>query len=173
MKKLLKLKLLGLVFLVSISFLRAGIYSIVTSQEKIEGKVDCYLVKYSIYDDNNTLDHDDDKLLGKYTTVVGDCNDANSIIYQNTEFFEKINLESEDFFLTPNPATDFIEINNGLNFDNRKVKWSISNIVGNKVLNGDFNSAIEKINISTLVDGMYIFSIFEDDKINSKKFLIN
>lgn len=111
--------------------------------------------------------------MGKYTTVVGDCSDANKIVNHDSEFFNEINLDSEDFLLSPNPANGIIEISLGSNFDKIDTKWTICNLFGQKVLNGDLSEEVQKINIGSLGSGIFIMSVIEDDKIKSKKFLIN
>lgn len=61
-------------------------------------------------------------------------------------------LNNENFKLFPNPSSDYIQIN-GVNSND---KYEISDILGNKINDGNYN---DKINISLLSNGFYYIKI--------------
>lgn len=150
------------------------VYSIINSQEKVIGKTDCWLVKYSLWEDHDTMNPSDDTKIGDYTTIVGDCSDES--FRNDLTDIDAITLA--EYSVYPNPINDYLDIYFPNNGKSRQIKWIIYDMYGNTIKNGLFDfdkndSEIKTINTEHFNSGSYIFQIIEDNKTFSKKILIS
>ena len=177
MKKALKLIFPVLLVFFSLNQAYSKVISKINSQEKIEGKVDCWLVKYSLWEDHDNILPDDDTKLGDYTTVVGDCSDSGQLINSNKDFALEEIMDPHEFILSPNPARDHLEIMLPVNDRPQNRVWAIYNITGERLMNGIFDNdhriSSERIDIKSLNNGIYLFSINDGNNILSRKFIIS
>lgn len=175
MKKSINLIIILFLILSALSTSMYGeIYSIVNSKQKVIGKTDCWLVKYSLWEDHGTMNPHDDTKIGEYTTVVGDCSDAS---FRNG-LIDISKSKTFDYFIYPNPTNDFLNISISNKKKSNYIKWVIYNLYGDKMQSGTFDlknssSEIKMINTGYLNNGTYILEIIDGDNITSNKIVIN
>lgn len=75
---------------------------------------------------------------------------------------------SAKFSISPNPSTDFIKVD----FDGVASDYSITDILGKMVVSGDLTTN-NTIDINGLSNGIYILKLVVDNKILTKKFIVN
>lgn len=135
--------------------------------------------EWAIFDTDTTMV---DNLMFSYTSVVGTHYNVTGVNYysygdffieprdaSDVEIYTGI-LEStiKNITVYPNPATDMIYINdaNGISMIN------ITNLIGQKVMQIPVSGADANINVSSLPDGIYFISMFNENGIQStKKFI--
>jgi len=81
-----------------------------------------------------------------------------------------LEISMPSFSLYPNPADDLITIQAPLASAG---KYSISNLQGAVIRQGDFTNQEFKVNISELSDGVYLFQIEQDENLSVQKFAKN
>lgn len=77
------------------------------------------------------------------------------------------NISEQSPIIYPNPAKDFIKIENIKN-----TKIEIVNIQGQNIINKTINSNNTKINIKNLKSGIYFLKIFDKNKTSTHKFIV-
>jgi poly(3-hydroxybutyrate) depolymerase len=83
-----------------------------------------------------------------------------------TAFGRKLELESPDIFVYPNPASQYLKIGNAKN-----AEYTLFDNSGRSVLTGEISDK-EDINISALKNGLYLLRVNKEDTELSKKILI-
>lgn len=81
-------------------------------------------------------------------------------------------LEMSTFSMYPNPVFDFITINSN-NSDIRNIELKIYNNLGQVVYNTTINDFQDKINLSSLISGIYTAEISHKNSVTRKKFIKN
>jgi hypothetical protein len=87
-----------------------------------------------------------------------------------TQLLSTTNIVSKtEFSVSPNPANDYIKINDiQLSFGD---KVSIYNMNGQLLINKELNADTTEINVSSLPSGMFLIKIKTDDGTQTKKFI--
>jgi len=81
-------------------------------------------------------------------------------------------MKDTDVLVYPNPASNQLFIQTGLNLANSV--FNIYNLSGEMVLQQQINSKTDVINISCLISGVYIYKIEQNNKIiDTGKFVKN
>lgn len=82
---------------------------------------------------------------------------------------------SSQLLFYPNPTSDYLNINlSDLAVQQLNQEWTISNILGQEILNGKIKSTQEiKVNVSSLNRGIYTFRFSNGHQIISSKFIKN
>ncbi len=114
---------------------------------------------------------------GSYPYMVsfsGYHNFSETAVISDSDIIEYIELipvgisEIDNIFsLYPNPVNDFLYVNSSENFEN--IKITISDIKGTDLIIENFNSDNCKIDISELVQGIYLISIDDGNNLFIKK----
>ncbi len=102
-------------------------------------------------------------------TVQEEGNASNSITFTFNNPSVGINSEKSNFSVYPNPAKDVLYIKNT---NNAQSYVLISNIIGQTVKRVDLKSETTKVNISDLESGVYIYTLYENNKVSTSKKLI-
>lgn len=99
-------------------------------------------------------------------------NDANAVFFDNIELYETAQLSTNDvlaneFKVYPNPAKDYVSIQS-----KKKIVTSVDlyNVLGAKVLSSKLSNG--RINVSSLVKGVYFMNINADGGSATKKLVI-
>jgi len=169
------LVLLVIILSTIVTSMYARVYSVVDSQKKVIGTEDCWMVKYSLYEDHGTMDTKDDTKIGSYTTLVGDCDDDDDT--QN--FLNNINInKTTGYSIYPNPVIDYLNISFTDERESDHIKWIIYNLTGDKVNSGSFDfenngSDVKTINANFLYNGPYILKIIDGPKVTLNKIVIS
>lgn len=174
MKAILKFILISLILFTASVNSFAYVYSKIVSKEKVNGKVDCWMIKYELWETHDTVTPLDDTRIGTYFTLAGDCNPDGALInpYNDVIIFGK--EESMDFEIAPNPTFNSLDIVIPVISKDNKIKWWIYNIEGKKILGGEFENEHlikENIDLKSLDQGIYLFSIINGEEHLTKKFI--
>lgn len=81
-------------------------------------------------------------------------------------------LEKSSFSIYPNPVSDFISINSN-NSDITQIELKVFNNLGQVVFNKTINDSQEKINLSSLINGMYTAELTYKNCATRLKFIKN
>lgn len=102
---------------------------------------------------------------GDYTVTITDSNNCSqtSAIFNLTNVSILTNNNPYNFSFNPNPAWDQIVINNP---NLRQTKITISDLIGNLIIQTNLNKTQENIDISQLSNGIYLINI--DNHFNQK-----
>ena len=79
-------------------------------------------------------------------------------------------IPSEEIILSPNPATDFLEVNLLTQIDLSPTRFTIVDVNGVQVRNGDFKQG-EQINIRNLSAGVYFLNLYDGTRRGYAMFL--
>ncbi len=79
----------------------------------------------------------------------------------------------EKFYVTPNPASDFINIIFKENFSNNNIEVAIYNVLGQLVLSNNLITETSKIDIQELSNGIYILKLKIGTNQITKKIIVN
>lgn len=93
---------------------------------------------------------------------TGFCADTTNVVTLNitqTSISESA-LENE-IYIYPNPAKDFINVNANKNINST---YTLTNFLGKEIMKGEFKSDKNKLDISTLSNGIYYLKIEENGK---------
>jgi hypothetical protein len=105
---------------------------------------------------------------GSYSVVVtyGTCCTASSSSFSATVGIDE--LELNGISISPNPASDYIEINTG---ESKFQNIELSNVLGEIVLRQVLNSKTTEIKLSQFPAGLYELKLISKDKISYSKVL--
>lgn len=92
--------------------------------------------------------------------AVGVINQADPLGLNNQELISRLKFY-------PNPASDFISINE---IDAAITNIQISNLSGNKLM--EYRSGFEKIDVSSLVSGIYMIAVYQGNSKNIQRLTI-
>ena len=91
---------------------------------------------------------------------------------QVTVSTEKIQPISFNFILSPNPTSDFVNIN--LNkLPSEDYNYHLTDLYGRLLMKGKINESITQLDISNIPAGTYIMSLINPLGIKSKKIIVN
>lgn len=152
----------------------ARVYSTIRGVRQIEN-MDCYLITYQLWDDNNTaLNPKDDILKGTYTTVAGDC-EINDIKDSDPDI-EKVTIKTLEL-----PATkladynNYIEIEVPANF--KKINLQLVDVSGRVIKTSKLQNVENvpfKISKANLAPGTYFLHLSsEEGYIHTVRFVKN
>ena len=99
-----------------------------------------------------------------YNNASG-CNNSSEIIYNCSSGFENINNNEKEIVVFPNPTNKYISFNFSSKINLKKVL--LLNTIGMVIK--EINLSENKIDISKLADGLYLFLFFTDNGIIQKK----
>lgn len=108
----------------------------------------------------------------------GDVNDINSIVSIENVHFEMTTVSSNskisnvcNFKIYPNPASDYVILNTG-QCTNEECILNIYSVFGEKIMSEKLNDYSQKISLSHLKNGIYLFEIISSNWRNSQKLMI-
>jgi len=99
----------------------------------------------------------------------GNVSNSVTFTYNYSGSGSSINSEKSNFSVYPNPAKDVLYIKNT---NNAQSYVLINNIIGQTVKKVELKSEITKVNISNLESGVYIYTLYENNKVSTSKKLI-
>jgi hypothetical protein len=120
------------------------------------------------YGDADAGDYDNDGKVDLFVTGVDVNYFGVGKLYHNGPVVSVENVLNDKFNIYPNPATDFISINNK---DNLTYQASLNDLTGKTVYANQANTDI-KINVSNLPAGMYLLKITSDKNTLVKKVVV-
>ncbi len=83
--------------------------------------------------------------------------------------FAESDLEQNSIVVYPNPTVDYININiDKMGFNN---SYSVFNISGKKVIEGEINSSVTRVNLSEYPSGIYLIKVMNDNQSCIKKII--
>lgn len=128
---------------------------------------------------NNTWPFDTEQYLllnvamGGYAGEIASNFTNSSMVIDYVRVYQNVNTSSinedfnSNFSIYPNPASDLISIHSNKLID----KVELYSVIGQLVLLEEINT--KHINTQQVKPGLYLMKIYSDDKINTKKILIN